>query len=223
MAWYNKSRKVEVTAETTTPIDSTTIPKPEEEWVWVEGYKGVDENMQGYDGFQYEINIEYSVDGEVIVCRNGLHFSLNLKDAFKYKDCFSDRFFKVKAYVRKRDLDRYGRYDLYSLSATRSDKLAAQKIILTEEITNTAEMVGTICEMYPIIETISDLKQVKMLGYEKFKNNKCKEKLSKYFSELFAEIFVDKQSYNLVSKTNELVAYMEEGISKDVAIYLVMK
>ena len=236
MAWYdklkvsdNKNNLAEIVSyvKEEAPIIET---EPEEKWIWVEGYKGVDENMQGYGGFQYELGIEYTVEGEVQECRNGLHFSLRLEDVFNYRDRLNNRFFKVKACVREQDFKKYGArprdyYNPYSFSTrAQIDKLAAQKIVLTEEITETEEMLKWIRREYPEIDTFDDVKQVRASGYDKFVKNKYKQRLSKYFSELFVEIFINR-FYNdkLRSKTNEIIAYMEEGVSKDVAIYLVMK
>ena len=185
--------------------------------------------MQGYGGFQYELGVEYSVEGEVKECHNGLHFSLNLQDAFSYKDRLNHRFFKVKAYVRKQDFENYGYrprdfYHPYSYSASkRVDKLAAQKIVLVEEITETEDMFKWIRREYPEVDTFNDVKQVRAAGYNNFVKNKYTKILSKYFSALFVEVFIDRFEGNLKTKTNEIVAYMEEGVSKDVAIYLLMK
>ena len=204
-------------------------PKPEEpkdEWIWVEGYKGVDENMQGYGGFQYELGIEYSIDGEVEECKNGFHFSKYLEDTFKYRDCLNNRFFKVKGLVKASDAALYGKtiqYDNFAYYSIK-DKLAAKKIILTEEITDSEEMLAYIKRRYSEIQTVNDVEQVRLLGYEKFVHNKYTEKLSEYFSELFVELFIERFRYNSLSnKTKEIIAYMEEGVSKDVAIYLLMK
>ena len=207
-------------------------PEPEElkeEWIWVEGYKGVDMNMQGYGEFQYELCIEYSIDGEVKECYNGFHFSKNLVDTFHYRDCLNNRFFKVKGLVKASDVALYGKRmscgDVFSyLNSPVKDKLVAKKIILTEEITDSEEMLTHIKRSYSEIQTVNDVEQVRLLGYEKFVQNKYIEKLSKYFSELFVELFVERFSYHsLPYKTKEIIAYMEEGVSKDVAIYLLMK
>lgn len=208
------------------------IPKPEElkeEWIWVEGYKGVNENMQGYGGFQYELGVEYSIDGEIEVCKNGFHFSKNLTDAFYYKDCLKHRFFKVKGLVKASDAALYGKReyarDVYGLRAYDIiNKLAAKKIILTEEITDSKEVLSRIQMQYPEVETFDDVAKARPLGYDKFVKMKYREKLSKYFSELFVELFIEKFiTSSLPDKTKEILAYMEEGVSKDVAIYLLMK
>ena len=256
MAWYDRFTLSNTDKNTLDEI-ATFVKKeapvvetnPEEEWIWVEGYKGVDENMQGYGGFQYELGKEYSVDGEIEECKNGLHFSLKLEDAFGYKQCMSHRFFKVRAYVRKKDVDNYGVEKPIDATYTMrykiiQDKLAAQKIILTEEITETEIVLNAIKDIYPKVKTYDDAKQVRLLGYEVFVTNKYREVLSKYFSELFVELFIDKFSMTttkcyfygsrlhdmevfsdteLEAKTKEIIAYIEEGVSKDVAIYLLMK
>ena len=250
MAWYDKFKvnnthdsleEIVSYIQEETPVIET---EPEEEWIWVEGYKGVDQNMQGYGSFQYELGTEYTADGEIKACSNGFHFCLKLTDAFHYKDCLTHRFFKVRAYVKKNDVDSYGTlisFDGFRAYGSIINKLAAQKIILTEEITETEEVLTAIKNKYYKIETYDDVKQARLIGYEDFMKNKYREKLSKYFSELFIELFIEKfsttvsipdsrgfctTSYSaktLESKTNEIIAYMEEGVSKDVAIYLLMK
>ena len=81
----------------------------QEEWVYVEGIKGMTEDMKGYDNFQFEVGKTYIKDGLIEICKNGFHLSLNLKDAMcHYGLCKGNRFFKVRALVRKEDLDKYG-------------------------------------------------------------------------------------------------------------------
>ena len=62
--------------------------KPEEKWIWVEGYKGTDENMccEPLLGtkFQYELNKTFACDGTIIECNNGFHFCEDLQDVFGY-------------------------------------------------------------------------------------------------------------------------------------------
>lgn len=233
MAWYNKFKSDLKEIASCVQEEAPVIePVPEGEWIWVEGYKGLDQNMQGYKDFQYELGVEYTTDGEIKACGNGFHFCLKLTDTFGYKDCLQDRFFKVRAYVKKSDVDSYGtipRGDNYSWLSypSRIDKLAAQKIILTEEISDTEEVISAIKTRYPEVNNVEEIEQMRLVGYVDFVKNKYKEKLSKYFSELFVELFVEKFSIDslsrLKSKTNEIIAYMEEGVSKDVAIYLLMK
>ena len=101
-----------------------------ENYIWVEGYKGTDENMccqagLYFYGEQYQLNEERICNGNPEICSNGFHFCLNLQEVFHYYPFdFKNRFFKVKAYVKESDYDNYEKYH----------KLAAKKIILTEEI-----------------------------------------------------------------------------------------
>ena len=122
--------------------------------------------------------------------------------------------------------------------------MVAQKIILTEEITETNAVLTAIKETYPHVQTYNDVKQVRLVGYKAFVKNQYKVILSKYFSELFIELFIDNflttenkccitgtgmqevrvlSDTKLKEKTNEIITYMEEGMSKEMAIYLVMK
>lgn len=61
------------------------------------GYKGMDANMR-CRGMQYEVGKTYYVDGEIKLCRNGLHFCKSLVDVFYFYDCDGgNRFFEVEA------------------------------------------------------------------------------------------------------------------------------
>lgn len=108
-----------------------------EEWVWVEGYKGTDKNMCCRD-YQYELGKQYDMpeDAEISACECGFHLCLKLFDVFGYyRIGDANRFFKVKALVRKSDYDRYDERIPYGFGYHRNDKLAAKSIIFTEECT----------------------------------------------------------------------------------------
>jgi hypothetical protein len=111
-------------------------PTPEE-WVWVEGYKATDKNMCCKD-YQYELGKQHDMpeDAEISSCSSGFHLCLKLSDVFGYYEIRNDnRFFKVKALVRKSEVDRYGRHTHYMFGYRNNDKLAAKSIIFTEECT----------------------------------------------------------------------------------------
>ena len=115
-------------------------PKLQDKWVWVEGYKGTDKNMQGHGNYQFEVGKRYDMptDVEIKECSAGFHLSLNMKDAFKhYNIGAGNRFFKVKALVRERDLNRYGKYDtdFGRYFGKYVDKLVAQSIEFIRELT----------------------------------------------------------------------------------------
>ena len=62
----------------------------------MKGYKGMDAHMQ-CRGMQYEVGKTYRVDGEIRVCRNGLHFCERLTDVFNHYERDGNRFFEVVA------------------------------------------------------------------------------------------------------------------------------
>lgn len=118
------------------PLKETleTTSEPEEEWIWVEGYKGTDKDMKCRD-FQYELGVQYDIseNQEVQACVCGFHLCLHLRNVFDYyKVGCGNRFFKVKALVRKTDKLNYQINDFYSGSL---NKLAAKSIIFTSELT----------------------------------------------------------------------------------------
>ena len=140
----NIFKKQKETDDTTTET-SDVMPEPiapPEEWVWVDGYKGTDKDMRCRD-FQYELGKQYDMtEGQTIqVCSSGFHLCLNLEDVFDYYCIESNnRFFKVKALVRKSDRDQYGRRRLHFMNNSfiqqfDNNKLAAKSIILLEELT----------------------------------------------------------------------------------------
>ena len=78
-----------------------------EEWIWVEGYKGTDKDICCRDQ-KYEIGSRYYMpeDEKVELCESGFHFCLKLNHVFRYYDVGGyNRFFKVKALVKKEDYD----------------------------------------------------------------------------------------------------------------------
>lgn len=113
---------------------SETTPEPEEEWIWVEGYKGTDKDMKCRD-FQYEFGMQYDMpEGQKIQeCESGFHLCLYLSDVFNYYRVGNgNRFFKVKALVRKADRENYRFKNFYYGGL---NKLVAKSIIFTSELT----------------------------------------------------------------------------------------
>lgn len=122
------------------PIPTPT-PEPEEEWIWVEGYKGTDKDMKCRE-YQFELGAQYDIpeDEPIQECKSGFHLCLNLEDVFYYYGVGNgNRFFKVRALVRKSDKDNYRKaikyYDGYYIHSGDSNKLAAKSIIFTSELT----------------------------------------------------------------------------------------
>lgn len=114
--------------------------KPVEKWIWVEGYKGTNKDMQGHGKYQFEIGKRYDMptDVEIRDCHSGFHLSLNMKDVFQhYKIGGGNRFFKVRALVREKDFNDYGKNtgkrSWFGLDIR--DKLASQSIEFIRELT----------------------------------------------------------------------------------------
>ena len=148
-----KSPSVETAKDTEEAMEETTEPTVEtpveEEWIWVNGYKGMDENMQCWNNFQYEVGKTYDMpeDATIEACSSGFHMCLKLKDVFNYVDIGTgNRFFEVRALVRKSDKDLYksgaGTWGIsykvvngYMIPEQYTDKLAAKSIEIVRELT----------------------------------------------------------------------------------------
>lgn len=139
------ARLEEATAPAEPPVEAI---KPQENWIWVEGYKGTDKDMKAYGGFQYELGKQYDYEGEIKICERGFHFCCDLKDVFNYyKVDYGHRFFKVKALVKESDYEKYSGYirvsipslwgEASTLQRERINKLVAKSIILEEEVSKT--------------------------------------------------------------------------------------
>lgn len=121
--------------------ENVELKTVKDEWVWVDAYKGTDKDMKCRD-MQYEMGTVYEFDGDVKVCEKGYHCCKKLdKVCFYYDIGNGNRFFKVRALVRKEDAERgYSGGD--SLFAD-PDKYVAKKIEFIEEIED-AELFETL-------------------------------------------------------------------------------
>ena len=118
-------------------LEEKVVVKDTNEYVWIEGYKGTDENMRGFNGFQYELGVEVSLPENVEpeVCKKGFHFCTELKDVFYYYNISEiHRFFKCKALVKKEDAER--EFSAFFNGVKKKNK---KKIILTKEIEITTQ------------------------------------------------------------------------------------
>ena len=139
---FNDAQEVNNTIEALK--DSSIItPEPEEEWVWVEGYKGTDKDMKCLD-YQYELGVQYDMpdDKPIKECESGFHLCLSLHDVYDYYSIGEgNRFFKVKALVRASDAKKYSSSHVYYgetcyFTGTRNNKLASKSIIFLSELTS---------------------------------------------------------------------------------------
>lgn len=228
---FNFSKRCKLTAETTEPIkvDTLITNEPKEEWVWVDGYKGTDKDMKAYGDFQYELGKEYSTEDHVLLCNNGFHLCMTIVHTLRYYSWLyrgNNRYFKVKALVKKSDVAKYGTWIKGNYFDDHIDKLVAKKIILTEEITGTELLLEAIKRKDSSIQinTLDEFKEASQIGYKKWYTNHLRNQLQGKYSELFIEILFDNIKLDeLEARTKEALAYIEEGVSKDVAVYLLMR
>lgn len=126
---YGKSAATNAPIEndiTQEDIMNTTKAIEEEEWIWVNGFKGTDKNMQCKGNYQYELGRFFDMNSgdDVELCYSGFHFCKNLENVFRYYSIGDgNRFFEVEALVKKSDWDTY------------DDKYAAKSIHFIRELT----------------------------------------------------------------------------------------
>ena len=205
----------------------------QEEWVYVEGIKGMTEDMKGYDSFQFEVGKTYIKDGLIEICKNGFHLSLNLEDVLHhYGICKGNRFFKVRALVRKKDLDEYGTITevdnfFYGKQKIIKNKLVSKEIEILEELSD-EELFEEYKKMESgksrWIEDIDDFKYCRKHGENKLAETKLNVKLIVLgINELLVNILT--KDFDSVKSREIFVDYVEalskENISRDMFIYLI--
>ena len=87
--------------------NKTTKNKPTDEWIWVKGYKATDKDMRCRN-FQFEMHKRFDIPNgeEIELYKHGFHLCSDLHDVYKhYGITNGNRFFKVKALVRKSDYE----------------------------------------------------------------------------------------------------------------------
>ena len=204
-----------LTGETIAELSDVTLPEPEEKWIWVEGYKGTDANMQGHGNFQFELNKQYDIqnDKPINVC----------EDVCNYYDIGNNnRFFKVRALVREEDFNSYGkdtfaRVPFWSTSPyglNKIDKLAAKSIILTEELTIDEIFENTILRDMP-----KEYKEIAIATSCKtaLQINKAKTLMGYGYSLAFSAWVVQNKKFNIAKALGS-----QENISMDTKAYLIM-
>ena len=207
----------------------------QEEWVYVEGIKGMTEDMKGYDNFQFEVGKTYIKDGLIEICKNGFHLSLNLEDVLNhYGLCKGNRFFKVRALVRKKDLDEYGTVTeidnfFYGKQKIIKNKLVSKEIEILEELSD-EELFEEYKKMESgksrWIEGIDDFIYCRKRGENKLAEDKLNVKLMVLgVNELLVKILT--KDFDSVKSREIFVDYVEalskENISRDMFIYLIIE
>ena len=192
-------------------------------------------DMKGYDNFQFEVGKTYIKDGLIETCKNGFHLSLNLKDAMcHYGLCKENRVFKVRALVRKEDLDKYGtviEVDNYFYGKQKiiKNKLVSKEIEILEELSD-EELFEEYKKMESgksrWIEDIDDLKYCRKYGEIKLAENKLNAKLvllgiNELLVNILTKDFIDIKSREIF--VDYVEALNKEQLSRDVFIYLIIE
>lgn len=198
--------------------------KNNEEWIWVEGYKGTDKDMRCHD-YQFEMSKCHDITNgeEIVECQNGFHLCLDLEDVFPhYSVGKGNRFFKVSALVRKSDAEEYGknyktsgRVGAYPWIQRRS-KLVSKSIIFTRELTVDEILTATGKDTS---DWSDDEKQLALRGNISRIDDIRKEKklVGLGYSIPFANYVVKAGKYEQAFAAGSL-----EGLGMDMKVYFIM-
>lgn len=174
-------------------IKSEPEDKGVEEWIWVTGYKGTDNNMKCRD-YQYEMNKQHDMPegSDIDICHSGFHFCDKIKDVFGYYGVEKgNRFFEVKALVRRWNKD--GNYTIEHYN----DKMAAKSIQLVRELT-TEEIFEHLNDSRTVDWTYEQMTAARDVGIGRYCNVIRDQELMKYgYSEAFATYAVERGAFDI--------------------------
>ena len=222
MNWFENYRRAvkEAYGNDLSNVATPSKPiEPAEEWIWINGYKGTDRDMK-CRGYQFELNkcFDISDDKKVELCEHGFHLCAKLSKVYNYYGIGEgNRFFEVKALVRKKDYDALGpRYYIdvygYKTRGGENDKLAAKSIIFTRELT-IDEILGNRYSDW----TDEQKKLAIEIGVkEADKKNKFDTLVSLGYSETFAQLCIDIGKYDIAKAVGS-----QEGLSMDMKVYVI--
>ena len=115
-------------------VDDRFFEAVEQDWIWIDAYKGTDANMVCKNGKRYRMNVEDNFNGKIELGVSGYHVCTDLKHCFKTYDYdFRNRFFKVKALVKRTD---------YQYRNPNNTTLVAKAIKFVEEVTDAPETIA---------------------------------------------------------------------------------
>lgn len=197
-----------------------------EEWIWVKGYKGTDKNMVCRD-YQYELGKQFDMPegADIEECSSGFHLCKDLKDVFHYVYIQNgNRFFEVRALVRKADCDRYGTVNL--LRDTRTyyyggtpiyDKLVAKSIVFISELTPD-EVFAPMGDTYKDWSTEDKILAMEVGCAPVAGNINTRKLIALGYSETFARYIVDKKRYDVAYAVGT-----QEDLSMDMKVAFIMR
>lgn len=197
-----------------------------EEWVWVDGYKGTTSDMKCRDS-QFELGHRYYMPEEekVEVCYSGYHFCQDLEDVFRfYSIGTNNRFFKVKALVRKKDLEaaKKIRQNPFAFAWTGTDgkKLTSKAIEFVSEVDEDELFKAAGHEDF----TEEERKTARMFGIDNIleERKKAEAKLNQAklvelgYSEAFAALLMKKDKFK-----EAYAVGTQEGLSMDMKVLMI--
>lgn len=223
MNWFENYRRAvkETFGEDLAKEKAPSKPsEPAEEWIWINGYKGTDRDMKCRD-YQFELNkcFDISDDKKVEMCEHGFHLCARLDKVYGYYRIGNgNRFFEVKALVRKKDYynlgpqyirDPYG-YDEF---IRENDKLVAKSIIFTRELTFDEIVNDRICtdwtdEQKKLALEIGVKNAAAKIGFETL--------VSLGYSDTFAQLLIDMGKYDIAKAVGS-----QEDLSMDMKVYVI--
>lgn len=202
-------------------------PEPKEEWVWVDGVKGMHADMTGRTDFQFEVGKSYKIDDpeNIKVCEYGFHFNLNLKDVFVYyRFDFQNRYFRVSGLVKKSDLEKYSGRSVCPYPNYVHDKLVAKEITILEEV-DSAVLYEEIKGIFPALESVEEMQSIHSLDqYSIVEREKAFAKLKNKFSKAFFMIITEGMNhYTIRILADYMESLIDQGVSSDMAAYMAVK
>ena len=164
------------------------------------GYKLIESDMT-CNGFQYEVEKEYSLEDKLVLCRNGFHFCENPFDCLEYYNNIEGdkRLFLIEALGEV---------------INRTNKSVTNKIKIVEEITDIEKFFDENIDNFEVNwSCISEFQKLSEKFIEKHCDKVNWSYISMYqkLSESFIDKYSDKLDWNYISKYQTL---SEEFIEK---------
>lgn len=190
-----------------------------EEWIWVNGYKGTDKDMKCLD-YQYELQkcFDISDDKPVELCGHGFHLCRDLHDVYRYyRIGDNNRFFEVKALVRKKDYEEYGRehiewYGHHAYTRAGHHKLVAKSIIFIRELTVDEIFGDSDWEKEDKLRALE-------VGISQVDNERKLRRLAECgYSKTMSQIIIANHKDGIALAVGE-----QEGLSMDMKVWMIFK
>lgn len=183
----------------------------EEEWIWVEGFKGTDKDMK-CNGYQYELGKQHDMpeDAKIELCRNGFHLCEELHHVFEYYPIgYGNRFFKVKALVRKKDLEsvEYNFHVPYGTNKLTSKSIVFERELEPDEIITDAILRDSkVPNSWTYEKKVEALKRTPRIVEQEIK------------SDILTELGYSREFSNYIVATNRFIIARALGTQKDISM-----